>query len=164
MVSDPNSPDVLLSVANEVEAAAIVTALAEYDIHAISVGGYTSGFKAEAPGNVAIVVKLTDFDRAKAALEEICRDQREIDWSQVDVTESPEGNTASRDSPADEAEPVSCVAVGRVWWLVEILGIAVCAVAWLFLRESRATLIYAFTGLALFGLCLALFQFVCRER
>ena len=87
MIPDPTHPETLLTVSTEIEAAAIVTALAEYDVEALTVGGYTSGFKAEAPGNVAVVVKLADFDRAKQALTKIQAEQTEIDWSKVDVTE-----------------------------------------------------------------------------
>ena len=71
MTPDPQQPETLLSVPTEVEAAAIVTALAEYDVKAMAVGGYTSGFKAEAPGGVAVVVKHADIERAKQALAEI---------------------------------------------------------------------------------------------
>ena len=48
MSRDPNSPSSLLSVANEIEAAGIVTALAGYDIEASTVGGFTAGYKAKA--------------------------------------------------------------------------------------------------------------------
>ena len=65
MSGDPNTPCKLLSVANEIEAGDLVTALAAYDIEAFTVGGFTSGFKAEAPGNVQILVRRSDLDRAK---------------------------------------------------------------------------------------------------
>jgi len=90
MTSDPNRPEVLLSAANEIEAAAMATALAEYGVEAFAAGGYTSGFKAEAPGNVNILVKHADLDRAREALAEIRRQQDEIDWSKVDVMEAAE--------------------------------------------------------------------------
>jgi hypothetical protein len=87
MSSDPNSPCELLSVANEIEAGDLITALAAYDIEAFTVGGFTSGFKAEAPGNVQILVRRSDLDRAQAALAEIQQDEGDVDWSQVDVGE-----------------------------------------------------------------------------
>lgn len=71
MTSDPNSPEVLLKVPTEFEAAAIVGALADHGVGALTTGGYTSGFQAEAPGNVAVVVKHVDIDRAKQVLAEI---------------------------------------------------------------------------------------------
>jgi hypothetical protein len=87
MTSDPNSPCVLSSAANEIEAADIVTALSSYDVEASTVGGFTSGFKAEAPGNVQILVRRSDLDRAKRALAEIRQDEGKIDWSSIDVGE-----------------------------------------------------------------------------
>jgi hypothetical protein len=87
MTNDPDSPCVLLSVANEIEAGSILTALADYDIEASTVGGFTSGFKAEAPGSVQILVRRADLDRANRALAEIRHDEGKIDWSSVDVGE-----------------------------------------------------------------------------
>jgi len=75
----------LVSVPSEVEAAAIVTALAEYGIEAHAVGGYTAGFRAEAPGDVKVSVKHADLDRARQALAEIREHPDAIDWSQIDV-------------------------------------------------------------------------------
>ena len=85
MTVQSNSPCELLSAANEVEAAGIVTALAEYDIEASVTGGFTSGLKAEAPGDIQILVRRSDLDRAKLALAEIRQDQGKIDWSTIDV-------------------------------------------------------------------------------
>jgi hypothetical protein len=87
MADDPNRPCELLSVANEIEAAGIVTALAAYDIVASTTGAFTSGLRAEAPGDVHIVVRRSDLDRAKLALAEIRKDQGQIDWSAIDVGE-----------------------------------------------------------------------------
>jgi hypothetical protein len=78
---DPNRPEKLLSVASEIEAAAMVNALAECGVEAFAAGGYTSGFKAEAPGDVKILVKHTDLDRARQALAEIRQQQGDIEWS-----------------------------------------------------------------------------------
>jgi hypothetical protein len=90
MTGDPASPRVLMSVANELEAGDIVTALTSYDIEAMTVGGFTSGFKAEAPGLVQILVRSSDLDRAKQALAEIQQDEGKIDWDEVDVGEPEE--------------------------------------------------------------------------
>ena len=43
MADQSSSPSPLLSVANEIEAAGIVTALAEYGIEASLIGGFTAG-------------------------------------------------------------------------------------------------------------------------
>lgn len=91
MAADPKGLEVLVSVSNEIEAAAIVTALAEYGVKATATGGYTSGFKAEAPGGVNVIVANADLDRARQALAEIQEKQDDIDWSKIDVGE-PDGS------------------------------------------------------------------------
>ena len=90
MPADPNNPEVLTSVRTDVEAAAIVGALAALGIEASTTGGYTAGFRAEAPGFVNVIVKYADLHRARNALAEIKRDQTDVDWSQVDVGEPEE--------------------------------------------------------------------------
>jgi hypothetical protein len=87
MTDQSDSPCALLSVANEIEAAGMATALAEYGIEASVTGGFTSGFKAEAPGSVQILVRRSDLDRAKLSVAEIRKDQGKIDWSTIDVGE-----------------------------------------------------------------------------
>jgi len=99
MVADPMSPEVLVSVPNELEAAAIVDALAEHGIRARAVGGYTSGFRAEAPGDVKVVVGRADRARAEEMLAEIRSEPAEVDWSQVDVGDGP----TSEGEPPDDA-------------------------------------------------------------
>jgi len=90
MSDDPHSPVVLARLPNEISAAALRTALASFDIEAHLTGGFVSGFKAEAPGNVQIVVARADFDRARAALLEIQSQPEDIDWSQIDLGEPDE--------------------------------------------------------------------------
>ncbi len=84
MATDPMSPEVLVSLNNEMEAAAIINALADHGIRAKEIGSYTAGFKAEAPGQVSVVVAQADATRAQKVLAEIRRDFAEIDWSTVD--------------------------------------------------------------------------------
>jgi hypothetical protein len=162
MASDPNRPEILLAVSTEVEASAIVTALAEYDIEAITVGGYTSGFKAEAPGLVAIVVRLADFDRAKNALAEIHEQQGDIDWSKVDVAENAE-TPEGAEKPANKI-PKWGVATSHLCWTLELLGIAICLVIWLFTRQLTPLLASALAGLALIGILLALVPVAMHRR
>ncbi len=90
MPTDPNSPEVLSSVRTDVEAAAMVGALAERGIEASTTGGYTAGFRAEAPGFVNVIVKRKDLDRARQALADIEQNRPDVDWSQVDVGEPDE--------------------------------------------------------------------------
>ncbi len=88
MTAVPVNPEALVSVPSEIEAAFIVNTLAEHGIRASAVGGYTSGFKAEAPGQVTVLVSAADLDRARQLLEETRRDRSEIDWSKIDVGEA----------------------------------------------------------------------------
>jgi len=75
------------SCPDEVEAEIITSCLAEHQIQAIAVGGFTSGFKAEAPGYVQVMVCEEDFERAGKLIAETRDEPDEIDWSQVDVGE-----------------------------------------------------------------------------
>jgi len=85
MNSDQDNQAVLDSFANELEAAAAVTALHALGVEAFVMGGYTAGYRAEAPGDVQVVVRLRDLDRAREALAEIRATRADVDWSQVDV-------------------------------------------------------------------------------
>jgi predicted RNA binding protein YcfA (HicA-like mRNA interferase family) len=76
---------ILVSVPHEVEAAAIVAAMDQDGIQAVAAGGSTSGFKAEAPGEVQVLVKRSDAHRAQQTLQEIRSRECSIDWSEVDV-------------------------------------------------------------------------------
>jgi hypothetical protein len=71
MTDDPNSPEVLLSVPTEVEAALIVNLLGERGIEAFALGGYTAGSQVPVPGDVTVVVRKADFARAQQAWAEI---------------------------------------------------------------------------------------------
>ncbi len=90
MPLDPNNPEVLTSVPNGFEAAAMVGALASHGIEASTTGSFTAGFIAEAPGCVHVIVKYVDLDRARNALVQIQQSQDDVDWSQVDVGEPEE--------------------------------------------------------------------------
>jgi hypothetical protein len=81
MATDPLSPKVLASGPNEIEAAAIVAAMAQHDIPARGIGGYTSGFKVGVASGVSVVVGEADVTRAENVLAEIQRERAEIDWS-----------------------------------------------------------------------------------
>jgi hypothetical protein len=75
----------LTTVTNDFEGSAIVSALEAEGIRARAVGGYTAGFRAEAPGSVSVIVAEADLERAKKVLDELRRHGAEVDWSQVDV-------------------------------------------------------------------------------
>lgn len=56
---------------NEVSAGVIVNILADAKIRAIAVGGFTAGFRAEAPGWVQVKVFQRDAERAREVIAEI---------------------------------------------------------------------------------------------
>jgi nitrogen regulatory protein PII-like uncharacterized protein len=87
MTNDPNQPELLTSVPNDIEAAAIVNALADRGIQATMTGTYTSGFRAQAPGWVKIVVRKRDLDSAKQALADLKSGTSDIDWSEIESDE-----------------------------------------------------------------------------
>lgn len=78
---------VLASVPTEMEADVIVAALDARGIEATATGGFTSGFKAEAPGMVKVLVKSDDLETARQALAETVREMKDIDWSKIDLGE-----------------------------------------------------------------------------
>jgi hypothetical protein len=81
----------LTTVTGEFEATAIVSALEAEGIRATTVGGFTAGFRAEAPGGVSVMVLEDDLPRAKQILTDLREHGAGIDWSQVDVDAPEEG-------------------------------------------------------------------------
>ena len=67
---DSNEPVKLTSYPDSFTASLVVNALESAGISAQAVGGFVSGFQAEAPGVVEIVVKESDLERAKSILAE----------------------------------------------------------------------------------------------
>jgi len=90
VTDDANELTKLTAVPDEAQAALVVHALADHGIEAQATGDYTSGFRAEAPGSVQVVVKQADLARAKQALALVKRQDAQIDWSQVDVGDAEE--------------------------------------------------------------------------
>jgi hypothetical protein len=86
---DPQSPQRIASFTSELPAEALVKALAAEGIRAMAVGGYTSGFRAEAPGEVQVVVASKDLPQAREILE---------------VFEADAENAAMRGHEQDETE------------------------------------------------------------
>jgi hypothetical protein len=75
---------VLLSVPNDVEAAAITTALEDQGISAKTTGAGTCSFRAGAPGDVKIWVREEDASRAKDLLETRQTEFAAVDWENVE--------------------------------------------------------------------------------
>jgi len=88
MTHEPEHIAVLTSAPLEVQAGIIVAALQENGIKATMSGETTAGFRAEAPGWVQVLVAEEDLPRARAVLEELRRESKDIDWSQIDVGEA----------------------------------------------------------------------------
>ena len=87
MTSDPNSPTIVYSAENPIEAGAIVTALEAEGIEATTTGSYTSGFQAEAPGQVQVVVRQSQADKAHHVIERL---QQEAELSEENESEEEE--------------------------------------------------------------------------
>jgi hypothetical protein len=88
MTTDPDSPTIVYEAENAIEAGAIVTSLEAEGIETTTTGLYTSGFQAEAPGPVRVVVRQSQADKARHILEELKREaafhQEDEDEEEVD--------------------------------------------------------------------------------
>ena len=72
----------------EAGAAVLVSVLADAGIRAVAVGGFTAGFRAEAPGVVRVKTLGSDAERAREVLAEL--KQEPVEWpdQQDEETES----------------------------------------------------------------------------
>ena len=70
MAADHDTPATLTTVANEVEGQLLVNILNEHGIAAMVTGGFTSQFRAEAPGTVQVVVRQDSLSLARSVLAE----------------------------------------------------------------------------------------------
>ena len=91
MTTDNDSPEILARVTSDIEAAVIVNALAAHGITASTAGGFTAGFRAEAPGDLQVIVRHEDLEDAKKLLAKIERTSTNVDWSQIDVGKPDDG-------------------------------------------------------------------------
>lgn len=71
MSQDPNSPRVLARVPTEIDAALLVEYLESTGIKAMSGGAGTSTGWPEAPGDVQVLVRASDLERAIAVRAEL---------------------------------------------------------------------------------------------
>jgi len=72
------------SAANEIEAKVVVNVLNAAGVEALMQGQHSASFRAEAPGDVKVVVREQDVAAAYEAIVKLNLDD-EIDWDQVDV-------------------------------------------------------------------------------
>jgi hypothetical protein len=84
MSDQPDHTAVLTSTPTETEAAIVVAALEENGIRA-ETDEYTSGLRAGAWNWVDVLVAEADLPRAKEILEQVQRENAQIDWSRIDV-------------------------------------------------------------------------------
>ena len=73
MSSDRDALATLATVSNEVEAQLLVNLLEEHGIVSTAIGGFTSDFRAEAPGAVRVVVKQDNLAAAESVLADANR-------------------------------------------------------------------------------------------
>lgn len=64
---------VLIRVPSELEAAMIVSLLGDHGLDSVADGGFTAGFRAEAPGDVAVRVRREDLVAARQILADAKR-------------------------------------------------------------------------------------------
>lgn len=80
----------LIGFPYETGAAHVVAALDAVGIRSVTDGTATAGFRAEAPGEIRVMIAERDLERAKKILEEAQQETSDIDWSQIDVGEPEE--------------------------------------------------------------------------
>lgn len=68
---DPTNPMKLETFNDNYRASALVAQLKERGIHATAVGGYVSGFQAESPDYVDVVVPQAEIDNSKLLREQL---------------------------------------------------------------------------------------------
>jgi hypothetical protein len=71
MAMPAESTAVLVSMPTEAEAVLLIQALHSHGIAAQAVGALTSGFRAEAPGQVQTLVRTDDMAAAQAIMREL---------------------------------------------------------------------------------------------
>jgi hypothetical protein len=77
VAADPDSPTEVARVRNEVEATLIVGHLESLGIKAFISGAGTSTGWPEVPGDVQVVVRQADLERARTALDQIGHEANE---------------------------------------------------------------------------------------
>ena len=90
-MSDPYAPTVLARFPHEFQAELVVNELQRQGIQAKSIGATISGFRAEVPADVTVIVPAKEFDRAHQLIRQIEDLGDEVDWSVVPVVD--ESNT-----------------------------------------------------------------------
>src|SRR5688572_16467710 len=95
--------EVLYRTPDEMEAAMIADVLADHGIRSSVTGGATAGFRAEAPGEVRILIAEAHLPLARRLLEQHLHESQPVDWEQVDCHDptTPEGEEVEPPAPAE---------------------------------------------------------------
>jgi membrane protease YdiL (CAAX protease family) len=110
MTEDFNDLQILIRVPTEVEATLIVQCLTGQNIAVQAVGAFTSGFAAEAPGDVSILVKRGDLARASSIMAKF----RPAISSRRTVHDEMNELACSSESRANEEIMFACQECGEV--------------------------------------------------
>lgn len=114
MSKERDTLDVLTRLATEAEASIVVQFLAEQGIAARTVGEFTSGFKAEAPGDVSVLVRHRDLASARSALLTV---QQELFAREATATEEDEEDDEDEEAEEESASRIEADRRSR-WKLV----------------------------------------------
>ena len=136
---------------DDIEAQLITNLLADAGIEAMVTGGSLSGFRAEAPANVCVVVRAADAEAASEALAAV---RPTIDEADVG-DDSPADTQATKGRALDVVFPVALLVGGLTtlgifgWWLAGLPGFeaspldfviafGMLALLWLVWQKRRA--------------------------
>ncbi len=97
--------EVLYRTPDEVEAAMIADLLREHGIRSSTTGGYTLGFRAEAPGELGILIAGADLPVARGLLEQHLRESQPVDWSTVDCQDPTSADANEAEDQYDGETP-----------------------------------------------------------
>ena len=142
LAPEPSARLVIVAHArDDIEAALVRNLLADAGIEATVTGASLSGFRAEAPAEVCVVVRAIDEQAARQALNAV---RPEIDEADVGDDTGPE--TEPRGKRAVDSLFAAALSMGIVttlvslgWWLADLPG----------LEASPLDFAFAFGGLAL---------------
>ena len=92
-MTDKQSVVTLAVFTEDMLAQMLAEALESAGIHCEIEGGVTSGFRAEAPTVVKVIIHRTDQEKAQVILEEWEHAGDSIDWDEVDLGEMEDGTS-----------------------------------------------------------------------
>lgn len=135
MSTTNQSPTPIASFVHEWEADVLVNQLQSRGIQAQKLGGTISGFRAEVPSEVKVVVPLANVEQAKLCIAEL-DEVEETDWSQIDVGDPTDPVVVTADD--DERSEVGRSVERTLFTLLAFAGIvfAMLCVIWTLLSRK----------------------------